>query len=441
MNNDIATDRNGNCSIEAGRSLTNTGFGSRGWTVIIFQAMMFWLAAGAITHGLNVVLPALSNTFHLDYAKLLALATPASWVSIFGGPFSSWLCEKKGAKFNTIFCLIACGICLGLLGHFGSFTGFTILFAGVCFFGTGFGYIGGTAIVASWFVRKAGLALGWCTLGQTFSSALYVPAVATLFAYFGVEYGLWGISILMFIMALLLFLFIANKPEDVGLAPDNEPLSLAARKEATASQEKKEKSSISLKKLLKMRDIWLMGIATGAIYIMLVGVVSQLVPRLMEMGFPQNKAIFYMSAFAMFGLFGAYGWGKLNDILGVKPALIVYTIWWIVSIILNLFSANPICLWISMTMIGFSLPGATNLSTALIATKFPRQLYIRAIGIVHPVQSIVRCFAFTILSLGLTYLGGFTGAYMLLIGVGVITIILFLIIINTTPVNESVVAE
>ena len=52
-------------------------FGSRGWTVIAFQAILFWIAAGAVTHGLNVMLPALSKAYHLDYNALLALATPA----------------------------------------------------------------------------------------------------------------------------------------------------------------------------------------------------------------------------------------------------------------------------------------------------------------------------------------------------------------------------
>src|SRR5476651_1654899 len=147
-------------------SATKSSFGPHGWTIIFFQALMFWIAAGAVTHGLNVILPALSKTFQLDYNALLALATPASWASIVGGPVCAKFCEKCGPKFNIIFCLIACGLCFGLLGHWGTLTGFTVLFAGVCFFGTGFAYVGGTALVANWFIRKQGLALGWCTMGQ-----------------------------------------------------------------------------------------------------------------------------------------------------------------------------------------------------------------------------------------------------------------------------------
>ncbi len=411
-----------------------TGFGVRGWSIIAFQAVMFWVAAGAITHGLNVTLPALSKTYNLDYNMLLALATPASWASIPAGPTAAWLCEKKGAKFNIILCLIACGLCFGLLGYASSFLSFSLLFAGVCFFGTGFAYVGGTAIVTSWFVRKAGLALGWCTVGQTFSSAFFVPALAASFAIMGVQHGFWGIASMMFVLAIITTLFIHNKPEDIGLAPDNEritPAQLAERQK----QHDAYQCPLTVAQILRMKDVWLMGIATGAIYVMLVGVVSQIVPRLMSSGYSLETAIFYMSASALFGTFGAFGWGWLNQRIGVKKAIMTYTVWWIVAIVVNLFADNVYMLWISLLMIGFSLPGATNLSTALIATKFPRRLYIRAIGIVHPIQSIIRCFSFSILAFGLAYLGGYTGAYLLLAAVGVVTLLLFLIT-DVTPVDE-----
>lgn len=412
----------------------NTGFGSRGWTIIIFQAIMFWIAAGAVTHGLNVTLPALSKTYHLDYNTMLALATPASWASIPAGPITAWLCEKKSAKFNIILCLIACGLCFGGLGYCGSLAGFTILFGGVCFFGTGFAYVGGTSIIASWFVKKAGLALGWCTVGQTFSSAFFVPVLAACFAFFGTRDGFWCIASMMFVMAVLVALFIKNKPEDVGLAPDNEVLS-PAELQKRQDQPGVEPSPIRISRMLRMKDVWLMGMATGCIYIMLVGVVSQIVLRLMTAGYDMNTAIFYMSVSALFGTFGAYGWGWLNQKLGVKVAMMLYAAWWMVAIFINLFVGNTLLLWLSLLMIGFSLPGATNLSTALIASKFPRQLYIRAIGIIHPIQSVVRCFSFSILALGLAYLGGYTGAYLLLIGIGVLTLVL-LWLTDITPVDE-----
>ncbi|WLI77195.1 MFS transporter [Kosakonia sp. H02] len=408
-------------------------FGVQGWNVIVFQGLLFWIAAGTVTHGLNVVLPTLSGLYGLDYNTLLALATPASWASIFASPACAWLCEKRGVKFNIIFCLLACGLSFGLLGLSTSFLSFTLLFAAVSFFGTGFAYVGGTALIANWFVRKQGLALGWCTIGQTLSSAFYVPTLAALFVWLGVRYGFWGISLMMLLMAGWAWRFIANKPEDVGLAPDNQPLADDGQSsEVTASRS--YISHIRIRQLLKMRDIWLIGIATGGIYIMLVGVVGQFVPRLMEMGFSQTTAIFYMTVAALIGAPGAYGWGWLNHRMGIKRTILLYVLCWIVAIVINMFAHHTLMLWLSLVMIGLCMPGATNLSTALIAAKFPRQHYIRAIAIILPIQSVVRCCAFSILAFGLAWLGGYSGAYQLLVGVGAITFVL-LCCTDTRPVN------
>ena len=414
------------------------GFGSRGWTVIWFQAVMFWLAAGSVTHGLNVTLPALSRTYGLDYNTLLLLATPASWASIPAGALCACACEMKGIKFNIVFCLMACGLCFGLQGYCGSFIGFTLLFAGVCFFGTGFAYVGGTALIASWFVRKQGLALGWCTVGQIVSSAFYVPTLAALFVWLGVRHGFWGISCLMFVMAALVQLFVVNKPEDIGLAPDNERPDAAAQTERHCqNDDSKYASPVRVGQLLRMRDVWFMGIGTGGIYIMLVGVTSQIVPRLMGMGYDQSSAIFYMTVGALCGVPATYGWGWLDHRIGIKRALLIYTAWWMVAVVLNMIAHDAITLWISLVMIGFSLPGATNLTTVLFASKFPRHLYVRAIGIIHPIQSVVRCCAFSILAFGLAHLGGYTGAYLLLVVVGAISLLLIWQT-DLTPVDTGV---
>lgn len=240
----------------------------------------------------------------------------------------------------------------------------------------------------------------------------------------------------MLLVALFVAKFIFNKPEDIGLLPDNEPLQhIGVSRNLPEANVREEYVNLTRTQLLGMKDVWFMGISTGAIYIMLVGVTSQIVPRLVSTGLDVNTAIFYMSASALFGTLGAYGWGWLNHKIGIKPALLIYNLWWMAAILLNLSSSSTVLL-ISMAMIGLALPGATNYSTAFVATKFPRQAYVRALGLIHPIQSIIRCCAFSLLAFGLAYLGGYDGAYLLLVGVGGVSFILILMT-NLTPVQAN----
>ncbi|WP_439291139.1 MFS transporter [Lonepinella koalarum] len=408
-------------------------FGKQGWLVVILQACIFWVVAGCTTHGLNVILPGLSETYHLDYNQLLMAATPAAWLAIPAAPFCSWLIQKKGIKFNLIFCLIGCIISYGLLGYCSSITSFVICFGLESFFATGFGYIGGTALIANWFVKKQSLALGFCTFGQTFSSAFFVPVLAWSFATFTFQNGFWLMSVLMAIILFVVIFFVANRPEDVGLLPDNEDSSLITQ---TIQQEKvlDEYPYLNFRTLLKMKDVWLIGAVRGLIYIVLVGVTAQIIPRLVSLGLELNQAITYMSGAALFGTFGAYTWGWLNDKLGIKVAFSFYTIWWIIAIILNIIPESQTALLVSLGMIGLALPGATNYCTAFTSAKFPRSAYAKAMGIAHPIESVLRCCAFSIVAFGLAYLGGYTGAYLLLIAIGVITIMLIWLT-NLTPLG------
>lgn len=414
---------------------TRSNFGLRGWSIVVIEGLLIWIAAGVQVHGLNIMVPTLSQAFDIDKATLLFWATPASWGSVAAAFVMAKYCEKKGARRTIVVSLIVCAVCFGLLGVWGSLAAFVILFFGVNFFGTGYGYVGGLALIANWFPRKKNLALGWVTMGQTMSTALFVPSLAWLFATFGVKFGFMGVSLAMLVLVLVVALFSRNMPEEMGCSPDNVPMTA----EEVARSRREQESYVcplTTRQLLGMRDVWFMGLASGGVYVVLVGVLSQLVPRLMAMGYELNTAILYLAIAAFIGVPGAYCWGWLGQRLGTKLGLIAYSLWWLVAVVLNMFEFNPVTLWSSLVMIGLSFGGATNLTTSIVAEKFPRGAFVKAFGIVAPIQGIVRCCSFAILAFGLTYLGGYVGAYALLVVVALIDVVLFWMT-DLTPVETA----
>ena len=75
-------------------------------------------------------------------------------------------------------------------------------------------------------------------------------------------------------------------------------------------------------------------------------------------------------------------------------------------------------------MIGFGIGGCGNLATSIVATKFTRGAFIKAWGIINPIQSVVRSCAFALLAFGLTYMGGYAGAYSIFIVVNLIAVVM-----------------
>ncbi|PKU26119.1 MFS transporter [Telmatospirillum siberiense] len=411
-----------------------SNFGGRGWAIIIIEAALLWISSGSVVHGLNIILPVVSSAYGLDYTVLLGWATPASWASILAGFLGAKVCERKGPKFLILISLSIGGLCFGLLGTWGTTTGFVTLFSIVCFFDSSFAYVGGPSLIANWFPRKKGLALGWCTMGQTFSTATYVPFLAFMFATFGVQKGMWGIPAVMLVMFLVVAFVATNTPEQSGCTPDNVPMTALEIEEGRREQEAYV-CPFTTRQLLGMKDVWFMGLSFGGIYIVIVGLLSQLVPRLMAIGYDQGTAILYLSVAAIAGVPGAYLWGWLSQKIGIKKCAIAYALWYTAALILNIFELNTVTLWISLLMIGEALGGATNMSMSIVAEKFPRRAFVKAWGIVNPIQSVVRCCAFAILAFGLANLGGYSGAYCLLAVVAIISVVLIWKT-DTTPIAQ-----
>lgn len=403
---------------------TRSNFGKWGWSIVTIEGLMLWIAAGVQVHGLNIIIPTLSEHFGIDKATLLFWATPASWGSVLTAYVAAKMCEWKGAKVTILVSLVGCALCFGLLGTWPSIWAFVVLFFGVCFFGSGYGYVGGFNLIAEWFPVKKNLAFGWVTMGQTFSTVVFVPLLAILFGAFGVQSGFWFISALMMIMFVLVALFVTNTPEERGCAPDNASFSRQELEQSRREQESYVVPFNSLQ-LLGMKDVWTIGLGSGGIYVVLVGVLSQMVPRLMAMGYDLQTAIMFLSIAALIGVPGAYGWGWLGQKVGSKLGLIIYALWWFVAVLLNMFELNTWTLYLSLFMIGLSFGGATNLTTSIVAEKFPRAAFITAFGVIQPIQGVVRCCAFAILAFGLTYLGGYAGAYGLLAAIAVVNALLF----------------
>ncbi|WP_316859310.1 MFS transporter [uncultured Cohaesibacter sp.] len=410
-------------------------FSRQHWLAIAFQAMLFWLGAGLATHGLNVVLPTLSQKYGIDYAQLLLWATPASWAGIAAGYICAKTAEKWGAKSTVLVCLFFSAVSYGLLGWASSIALFVIFFSGVSFFATGCAYIAGPAIIANWFPMKKDIAFGWTTVGQNLSSAFFVPVLVFFLAYFGDTYGFLGMSGLVMLLFVFFGLFSKSTPEEAGCYPDNDPNWKTHIPSSDTAVEDQINLNLTTAGLLKSKDIWLLGIGAGGVYIVLVGVISQLIPRMMGMGYDLQTAIWYMSLSALIGTIGAPFWGWLGQKIGTRYALAFYELWWIAAIVVNLLSGDSvILLWVSLLLIGLSLGGATNLTTSIVAGKYRRKAFAPAFGIVSPIQSIVRCFSFSILAFGLNYLGGFAGAWSLLAGIGVLTAICYLLV-DPTPVD------
>lgn len=411
----------------------SNNFGVRGWLIIIFFGIMLFLNSSLTADGMNIILPTLAGKIGTDPNAMLSLNGIGGWIAVVGAFVLSGLVQKIGAKKVILISLAIVAISFLSLTFIKGMAGWAVCIILINVFANGMSFCGGSALIASWFPTKKGMAMGWATMGNNMASAVFIPIFSILLGA-SINMPFYGYFIFMVIMFVLGVIIIKNKPEDCGLLPDNDPASVEKVK-ALEEEMANYKSPWTVGRILKDKDIWCAGLGYGLLFMCTVGLVSQFVARAVGVGFEQNAAVGMLSIAAVIGIVASYLWGVLDTKMGTKLASVVLAIFFAIAILLNILPGHATFI-VYTVMLGCALGGNTNFSTSMCASLFGRKNFQRAFNFVFPVSCIFRAAAAVILGAILGATGGnFTIAYLVFMVGAIIAAVLFGCI-NMTPKEE-----
>lgn len=400
-------------------------FGSWGWGMIFYSMLLYFCYAGWTADGLNIFTTAFPKEHpSWDSSALLALVIPAQFMGVIGTAVFGQLTFKKGAKTTMLVCLVSAALSLIWFGRIRSLAEFGFALSLLTFFGAGFGFVAPGTLISNWFPTKKGIALAWATIGFPLSSALFVPVIAVMFSRLGIAASttIWGALFLLF--ATVAYLVVKNNPEERGCSPDNEPI---PREELQAKLRELENyaSPFTVKRLLHDKDMWLIGLGFGCLWMVTVGIVVQMVPRLVSIGYTQSAAVLLLSAASICAIPGSILWGWLDQKYGTRAAAMLYAATYIVTLVVLILQINNIVVtFIAVGLVGVGLGGIKNLVTSIVASVYGRYDFSAAFRIILPITIIVRTMAFAVLAVALKLGEGFSGAYIAFIGIDIIGLIL-----------------
>lgn len=419
--------------MSSGKTSLKSNFGGRGWFIVIYFGVMLFLNSSFTADGMNIMLPTISGASGLDPNAMLSFNGVAGWVSIAGAFLLSYCVTKWGAKPVVLASLAISALAFVSLAFVTTMAHWIIAIILINVFCNGMSFCGCSMLIASWFPIKKGLAMGWATMGNNLASAIFIP-IFSLCLGGGMRMPFYVYFAFMVVMFILGLVFLRNKPEELGLYPDNDPVAAEQFKkmEAELSQ---YKSPWTPAKLLKDKEIWLMGIGYGLLFMATVGMVMQFVPRVVGLGFEEGTAVMFLSIAAVIGIVASYFWGVIDQKWGTKIASMLLAVWFAVAILLNILPGNG-TLYISIFMFGCALGGNTNFSTSMCASLFGRYNFNRAFNVVFPITCIFRAAAAVVLGGVLAISGNnFVAPYVVFMIGSVVAIVLFGMI-NMTPKEE-----
>ncbi|MBW2500701.1 MAG: MFS transporter, partial [Deltaproteobacteria bacterium] len=290
-----------------------------GWRMVGIAAMAQFLGSAITLSPFgNFVLP-VSETFGVAQGTV-GLGIPIA-ILMMGllGPFIGRMLDHGRARSLMSGGALVAGLGLILLAQTRTIGQAAWVFGGLVCAGTAcFGMMSAMALVASWFVKRRGLALGLAVGGATIASYLAPVTAEYLIEETGWRTAVSAFGLLTLAVGVPILAWLTvGRPEDVGQLPDGEPAVESAGGDPLAG-------AVMLETRVLARDarLWLVAIGFGLILTSPIVLIGLLVPfGKTALGLTGQQANLFFAAMVPFSLLGKLAIGALADAIPPKPAI------------------------------------------------------------------------------------------------------------------------
>jgi len=320
-----------------------------GWVVLVVGTLVVFGSLGLARFGYSVVLPSMQVGLGMDNTQAGGLAT-ANLVgylalSVIGGA----LAARYGPRAVITAGLTVVGVSLLLTGLANGFYA-AATWRALAGIGSGASNVPVMGLMAAWFApRRRGLAAGIAVAGSSIALILLGPFVPRILAAYG-ENG-WRVCWWLFggvtlLLALMAFLFLRNRPSELGLNP------LGA--DAGAPTPARRAAALEWGRVYRSPLVWHVGlvyVAFGFSYIIYMTFFVKCL--ITEGGYTQEAAGGLFMTMGWFSLFCGLIWGTVSDVIGRRWALVI--VYLIQATAFGLFALWPAPAGFTLSAILFGL--------------------------------------------------------------------------------------
>ncbi len=330
-----------------------------GWFIVAASFLVVFSLNGVIINTFGVFFKPVSESMGWSRATFSATLAIGALAMAAGAPFVGRMIDTIGASKTMLAGCLLCGGGMAALGAATRLEHFYILFAIV-----GLGLSASTMIpvsllIANWFVRKRGIAMGAAFTGTSIGGMIMNPVNTYLVQTFDwrKSYVILGAAILLVTVPLVLFV-IRTRPSDVGLLPDGDE---------AGEKEVKELTGHTLNQAFRTPAFWFIAANMFLVTVMSQAIGVHCIPYLTDIGHSEMTAAFVFGASLGFMTIGKVGLGVYADRWGARPTFVYSIVVTAVGIGI-LMLAKP--LWVAMlfaVVFGFAQGGPLTLTPMVTA--------------------------------------------------------------------------
>ncbi|MCE2469089.1 MAG: MFS transporter [Dehalococcoidia bacterium] len=298
-----------------------------GWYIVASSMAANAILSAAYFQGFSAFILPIESHFGWGRSAISAAASLRQVETGVLGPAVGLLVDRFSPRKLIVAGAVVCGVGLIGLGLVNSLATFFFFFLLISFGASAVGHgVTWPTLIARWFRRKRGLAIGLAVNGPLFAGPMVVANTA-LIAAFGWRPILIGYGVVVLIVVTALGLVARDRPEAYGMLPDGDaPHAVGGGSRGTPAQlraaARSAETGLTLRQVLRSRAFWLLSFYLGAMFIVNSGFQLHQIPYFVnDRGFSAAAAAVTVVIVVFASGVGRTGTGWLLDKVGYRLVL------------------------------------------------------------------------------------------------------------------------
>jgi len=279
-----------------------------GWWIVLSCFFISLFVGALVFFGFTAFFEPIREEFGWSYAQISFAASLRGLEMGILAPITGVLVDRFGSRKLILWGIITLGTGYVLLGFTRSLAMFYTCFMLVAFGAGGCTVVVTMTVVANWFQKNIGMALGIMASGFG-ASGLIVPFIVRLIDSYGWRATVILLGVGMLVLGIPLSFVIRDKPEQYGYFPDGEVPSI----QHPAPEDQNQGKKTGIKEILINHSFLCLNVVEIIRMLSTTAVITHVMPYLSSLGMPRSTAALVAAAIPLSSIIGRFSFGWLGD--------------------------------------------------------------------------------------------------------------------------------
>lgn len=352
------------------------------WLIVALVLIQLTIHGGT-NNNLTLFFLPVSEDFGVSRSTF-SLSTSLTAVASMVGTFLSGGILLRFGYRKSVFSLLLLGLCgtcvLSASNNMFAYCTGCIIFGlatGVCI------SAGPPRLINSWFHRHQGAVLGTVTAATGLGGSLMCLILSGIIEKSGWKAAFLTAAVLMGIVALLILIFVRDRPEEKGLKAFGDGQRIVKKKEGDDHW-----IGYTSEQMRRAPAFYMTIVGTFVSCFFSGGMLAIMIPHLQDVGLTQSQAASMQSTMMMVLAAVKFGCGFFSDKVGAKWVALVCLACTAIAAVLFPFAGNPSVALITVLVFSVSLPLTSVMMPLLSSALFGYQSQATCLSIVMGIASV-----------------------------------------------------